>query len=415
MIYGSFDAVIPRVSERTHLGQPIGAFQLIQAKGRRLLLSLVVMATALGLTNSARAAAQFSNPDYVDNFVGSPRVIVLTDIDNEPDDQMSFVRLLLYSNELDLESLIATTSTWQKNRVQPEIMHKVIAAYDQVRPNLLKHAPGWPPADKLDAIVMSGQPTYGMTAVGPDKMSRGAEAIIQAVDRPDPRPVWVTIWGGANTLAQALLQVRSTRPPAEVDKFLLKLRVSAISDQDDAGPWIRREFPALHYIVKPSSPDASEYVYASWTGISGDVYYRNCSGADSTTITNDWLEHNIRAKGPLGKVYPRFAFIMEGDTPSFLGLTNNGLNSYRNQVGAAGAGGTSICSLTARRMRYGLKEAICSNESLRKALSLATTVSLIYRIRRQSGAGAVPFSTNSPHAWIGQSTHMLMRTITRWP
>src|SRR5262249_57635324 len=39
---------------------------------------------------------------------------------------------------------------------------------------------------------------------------------------------------------------------------------------------------------------------------------------------------NIRAKGPLGKLYPKFEFIMEGDTPSFLGLTNNGLNSYRN-------------------------------------------------------------------------------------
>jgi hypothetical protein len=32
----------------------------------------------------------------------------------------------------------------------------------------------------------------------------------------------------------------------------------------------------------------------------------------------------------MGKLYPKFEFIMEGDTPSFLGLTNNGLNSYRN-------------------------------------------------------------------------------------
>jgi hypothetical protein len=35
------------------------------------------------------------------------------------------------------------------------------------------------------------------------------------------------------------------------------------------------------------------------------------------------------AKGPLGKLYPRFAFIMEGDTPSCLGLIDNGLNAYR--------------------------------------------------------------------------------------
>jgi Protein of unknown function (DUF1593) len=243
---------------------------------------------------------------------------------------MSFVRLLLYSNELDLEALIATTSTWQKNKVQPDTMRKLIAAYGEARSNLLKHASGWPEAARLDALVASGQLAYGMAAVGPDKKSPGAEAIIRAADSPDPRPLWISVWGGANTLAQALLHVRATRSPAELDKFLHKLRVSSISDQDDAGPWIRREFPGLHYIVKPSSPDGGEYYYATWTGISGDDYYRNCAGADSTTVTNEWLETNIRAKGPLGKLYPKFAFIMEGDTPSFLGLTNNGLNSYRN-------------------------------------------------------------------------------------
>jgi len=45
-------------------------------------------------------------------------------------------------------------------------------------------------------------------------------------------------------------------------------------------------------------------------------------------VTNEWLEANIR-KGPLGKLYPRFMFIMEGDTPSYLGLIDNGLNAYR--------------------------------------------------------------------------------------
>ena len=42
------------------------------------------------------------------------RVLVLTDIGNEPDDAESFVRLLLYANQLDIEGLVATTSTWQR-------------------------------------------------------------------------------------------------------------------------------------------------------------------------------------------------------------------------------------------------------------------------------------------------------------
>jgi hypothetical protein len=266
----------------------------------------------------------------VDEFAGRPRVVVLTDIGNEPDDQMSFIRLLLYANELDLEGLVATTSTWQKDRVQPETLRKLVGAYGEVRPNLLKHAEGWPEATKLAARIASGQPSYGMAAVGKDKMSRGAAAIIKAADQDDPRPLWISVWGGANTLAQALQHVQATRTPAEVEKLIRKLRVYSISDQDDAGPWIRREFPSLFYIVKPSTPDGGEYGSATWTGISGDVFYRNCQGADGTTVTNVWLDKHIRSKGPLGKLYPKFAFIMEGDTPAFLGLTNNGLESYRN-------------------------------------------------------------------------------------
>jgi hypothetical protein len=177
---------------------------------------------------------------------------------------------------------------------------------------------------------VSGQPGYGMAAVGADKTSPGAEAIIKAADRPDPRPLWVSIWGGANTLAQALRQIRATRPPAELEKLIRKLRVYSISDQDDAGPWIRREFPGLFYVVKPSTPNGEEYASATWTGISGDLFYRNCAGADRTTVTNEWLDRHIRTKGPLGKLYPKFQFIMEGDTPAFLGLTNNGLESFRN-------------------------------------------------------------------------------------
>lgn len=291
---------------------------------------LMVLTLGWMLALAGSADSQPVQPAYVDEVAGKPRVVVLSDMGNEPDDQMSFVRLLLYANELDLEALIATTSTWQKNKVQPETMRKLIAAYGEVRANLLKHAAGWPEAAKLEALVVSGQAAYGMAAVGPAQMSAGAEAIIRAADRPDPRPLWITLWGGANTLAQALLHVRATRPPADVQKLISRLRVSSISDQDDAGPWIRREFPALVYIVKPSSVNGEEYASATWTGISGDEYYRNCAGADGLTVTNEWLETNVRAKGPLGKLYPKFAFIMEGDTPSFLGLTNNGLNSYRN-------------------------------------------------------------------------------------
>lgn len=274
-------------------------------------------------------AGQSIPPAHIDEFTRRPRLIVISDIGNEPDDQMSLTRLLLYSNELDIEALIAATSTWQKNVVHPETMRTLIRTYGQVRPNLLLHAAGWPSAEELNNRVYSGQPGYGMAATGLDNTSEGAHAIIEAADRDDKRPLWITLWGGANTLAQALIHVRATRSHEQLHRFISRLRVSSISDQDDAGPWIRSEFPDLFYIVQPSTPTGGEYYYATWTGISGDAYYRNCAGADSSLVTNEWLEKNIRSKGPLGKLYPRFLFIMEGDTPSYLNLIGNGLAAYQ--------------------------------------------------------------------------------------
>lgn len=273
--------------------------------------------------------AQTAEPTHVDDFPGKPRVVVISDIGNEPDDQMSLIRFLLYSNEYDVEALIAATSTWQKTTVHPETMRALAAAYAQVRRNLLLHANGWPTAEFLNDRVFPGQTGYGMAATGPDKLSPGAKAIVKAAMRDDPRPLWICIWGGANTLAEALIDLHANQTKDDLDKLISRLRVYSISDQDDAGPWIRREFPELFYIVKPSPTNGEEYYYATWTGISGDKYYRNCAGADFSTVTNEWLDKNIRNHGPLGKLYPKFLFIMEGDTPSFLNLIDNGLNGFR--------------------------------------------------------------------------------------
>lgn len=259
-----------------------------------------------------------------------PRAIVLTDIGNEPDDQMSLVRLLLYSNEIEIAGIVAVTSTWQKEKLSPDIARSVIADYDKVLPNLRLHAQGWPEAKELSTHVTTGVAGYGMAALGHNPVSDGAKALILAADRVDERPLWILLWGGANTLAEALTHVRATRAPAELDAFVSRLRVHSISDQDDAGPWIRHEFPGLFYIVKPSPPDGAEYASATWTGISGDRFYRNGAGADFTTVSNEWLDANIRSKGPLGAHYPRYWFIMEGDTPSFLGLIPNGLQTGDN-------------------------------------------------------------------------------------
>ena len=296
-------------------------------------LAAAVLAVASLATWSAHAQPGQGSPAdaaaaRIDPYVEKQRVVVMTDIANEPDDQMSMVRFLVYSNHFDVEGLIATTSTWMKNKVRPDVLRMLVGAYEEVQPRLLRHQPGFPPADALRAVIADGQPGYGMAAVGPDKTSPGAELIVRAAERDDARPLWVLAWGGTNTLAQALMHARATRTAAQLDALVARLRVYTISDQDDAGPWIRREFPALHYIGLPSTPDGDQYYLATWTGISGDRFYRNAPGADFTTFTDEWVNTHIRSKGPLGKHYPMPCCIHEGDTPAFLGLIDNGLASF---------------------------------------------------------------------------------------
>jgi len=249
------------------------------------------------------------------------RLLVLTDIEADPDDTQSLIRLMLYSNEIDLEGLVATTSIHMQSEIHPDSIRQVIHVYDRVRANLLKHAPGYPAAADLLKLVVEGQPSYGMVAVGKGKDTAGSQLILRALDSPDPRPLWVTAWGGPNTLAQALFSLREQRGAEAAAKIISRLRVYTISDQDDSGAWMRHEFPTLFYIVSPGG-----YGGATWTGIHLVVPTLGDHPINDA-ISNRWLaEHIQQGHGPLGAIYPDVAYAMEGDTPAYLALIPNGLS-----------------------------------------------------------------------------------------
>jgi hypothetical protein len=129
----------------------------------------------------------------------------------------------------------------------------------------------------------------------------------------------LTLWGGSTDLAQALWSIRSTRSAQDVARFVAKLRVYSISDQDDAASWIRATFPSLFWVVSVHA--FGQYRLATWFGISSPL-----PGSDATVISKQWIDANIR-KGPLGSLYPLPMYLMEGDTPSFLYLIPTGLGS----------------------------------------------------------------------------------------
>ena len=260
-------------------------------------------------------------------FKLKPHIAVLTDICNEPDDAESMTRFLLYANEFTIDALIAITSTWQRNSTHKEQILQIIDAYAEVENALNTHVPpsrAFPTADSLRAVVRSGLNAYGMEAAR-GSISEGTKLLIKAVDAITPDSfIWILIWGGANVLAQALLEVQRTRSVEELSKFASKIRVYAISDQDDAGPWIRLNFPKMFYIASVHA--FNMYGLAAWTGISGESYYGfNTGGPDDSLVTKEWLKKNIQT-GPYGSIaYPDPIFIPEGDTPTFLSIIQNGL------------------------------------------------------------------------------------------
>ncbi len=251
------------------------------------------------------------------------RVINTTDLGADNDDLQSLVRMLVTANECDIEGIIVGTSCWKKSQTltnMNNLLNPRLNAYGQVYDKLIVHAEGYPTLAYLQSISKLGQTGYGMAGIGEGKDSDGSELIIAAVDKDDPRPVWVNFWGGGNTLAQALWKVKNTRTPAQVDQFVSKLRVYDILGQDETGAWMTKTFPSLFYI-------RFKGVY-NWQ--SSDSYYDN----------------NIQNHGVLGAQYPEKEWTYEGDTPAFFYQLLNGLNDPEH-VNWGGWGGRMILTKVA--------------------------------------------------------------------
>jgi len=272
----------------------------------RIAVTLVVFVLNLSLASAA----------------SKPRLIVLTDIGGDPDDQQSLIRLMVHANEFEIEGLIASAAgvpgELKKEVVRPELIRQIVEAYGQVRPNLVKHHPDFPDARELLVRIKSGSPVRGTDSLGANKDTDGSNWIISVVDRADERPVNIAIWGGSTELAQALWRVRNDRTPEKLKAFLARLRVYDISHQDNTGPWINEQFPDLFYVLSKAQRgrDKREGGYRG-------MYL----GGDESLTSRAWVDAHVRKdRGPLGALYPvngmwtapnPHATLKEGDTPSW--------------------------------------------------------------------------------------------------
>lgn len=299
---------------------------------RSFLLLSVIAVGALALVSGSASGSQGASP--------SPRVIISSDFPppdvipvkgckkgdppercSDPDDVQSMVRFLLYTNEFNVEGLVASAGTFANVAKKQNILD-ILNLYDRVDENLRRHDRRYPTADKLRSVTWEGRsgawgwPSVGTKGkpleeiLGDGKDSEASDAIIRVVDRPDPRPVW----GGSREVAQAIWKVRATRSPAELERFLGKLRLYLIAKQDTTADWLLDTFPSLFIILSEKS-----YMGMFWS----------MPGSNSKVADLAWADANVRrGHGPLGNAYPRSGWdpavpgVWEGDTPSFLHLVS---------------------------------------------------------------------------------------------
>ena len=263
------------------------------------------------------------------------RLIILADMGNEPDEEQQMVHMLMYCNEFELEGLIAVTGKFLRKKPQPDLFHKLIRGYGYVEGNLRLHADGWPAEDDLHRLVKAGQQGYGIEDVGPGHSSPGSKLIAAALQRDDSRPLHIVVNAGANTLAQALQDLRASEPPTEVDRLVRQLRVFENGSQDNAGAWICHHFPNIHWI-------RSNYQTYCYGGPSRTLRSKTQGGfgphswkpyARSALGQHQWaLEHVISQHGPLGGMFPlrlfkkgQLSFIEGGGTIPWMGLVQHGV------------------------------------------------------------------------------------------
>jgi hypothetical protein len=288
-------------------------------------LLAVILFAANSLNRAARG--EDSRLTSSDTTNGRLRVIVETDAGGDPDDEQSLVRFLLYTNEWDVEGIIANRAEARagenrnSERTGLGIVERLVRAYGQCYPNLVKHDARYPKPEVL----------LRRTVAGYEDSDEGVDLILAAVDADDQRPVWFLNWGtdhgsATSSLRRALDRVLQERGHDGYSAFKNRLRLSS---DDQFGEHTTKREPPFKLWVDTFRPP-----------VDGKRWYHTFSSLTATAGGFD-LERDVRnGHGPLGALYPTNTTHVqkEGDTMTFLYLVPTGMNDPEQPTWGSWAG-----------------------------------------------------------------------------
>ena len=352
----------------------------------------LIAAVVLCMTLTYSASAAFSQTTS-----SKPRIIITCD--PECDDNNSLIHFLLRSCDFNVSGIVYASSRyhWKGNgtgerrhvtessmsirdfgyrdnwRWSEGFIENAVDAYAQCYDNLKVHHPDYPNPTYLKSIIR-----YGNIYFEGDYSSDtpGSNLIRQCILDDVPGKLYVTVWGGASTVARALKsieeQYRDNSDWKQMkDKISHKLVICMALDQDGAYPCY----------IQPVWPDVN-ILQGSSTGLMISYYPQlAASGADKYYYSPEWMGKNISSKGIFGQLtrvwgdgkqlvkgdicdcfgeadktksqlrekgyvdcyfdtMPKGSFLGEGDTYSFLNLIDNGLCANEDDSWGGWAGRT---------------------------------------------------------------------------
>lgn len=203
-----------------------------------------------------------------------PRCIITQDA--EVDDMNSLIHVLLYSNEVDIQGIVQSSSKFhwkgvagqkEEKYTKPyrwpgtEWMQKYLNAYQKVYPNLKKHDKSYPAPAYLKSVTKVGNIGYKGEM---DSATEGSELIKKTILDNDERTLYLLAWGGTNTISRALKDIekeyKGTKQWDAIRKKIInKVVIPACGEQDETySEYIAEEWPEIKFM---SCSQMSSYAY----------------------------------------------------------------------------------------------------------------------------------------------------------
>jgi len=222
------------------------------------------------------------------------RVVISTDIGgSDPDDFQSLVHYLLYADLFETEGIIS--SPWGAGRVSD--IYDVLDRYETDFPRLVRASGMYPDPEFLRSISKQGAVERAPLA-GYSHATEGSDWLVRCARRPDPRPLYVLVWGTIDDVAQAL---------HDAPDIAGRIRVYYIAGPNkkwgiEAYEYVRTAFPDL-WIIENNSTYRGWFVGGNQTGQWGN---------------KEFVRRHIAGHGALGDYFAQFlgGTIKMGDTPS---------------------------------------------------------------------------------------------------